>query len=152
MANSKKLSYLKNEEWAAEAYDAIREADDIDAMASHLSGVSRLDGSVGFTRDEIEAIKKHVFFEEHPLSSVDGGIVYARYDPNPDMAEAWIRLRSGRHTDADLLLLEHELAEHRYYQANPGSTYAEAHAAATKIADWASNMEAPRRENYTWEN
>ncbi|GDY75742.1 hypothetical protein SAV31267_052270 [Streptomyces avermitilis] len=83
---------------------------------------------------------------------MDGDIVHARYDANPDMAEAWIRLRSGTHTESDLLLLEHELAEHRYYQAHPGSTYAEAHAAATKIADWASHMEPPRRENYTWEN
>nr|BFD84737.1 hypothetical protein StreXyl84_41380 [Streptomyces sp. Xyl84] len=145
-------SFMKNEEWAGEAYDAIRAADDVDAMASHLSDVPRLDGNTGFTRDEIQAIKEHVFTEEHPLESVDGGIVHARYDPNPDMAEAWIRLRSGTHTDADLLLLEHELAEHRYYQDHPGSTYAEAHAAATKIADWASNMEAPRRENYTWED
>nr|WP_202498202.1 hypothetical protein [Streptomyces sp. SID5469] len=150
--NGSVRSYMKTEEWAGEAYDAIRDADDVDAMASHLQDAPRIDGGTGFTSEEIEAIKHHVFTEEHPLESVDGDIVHARYDANPDMAEAWIRLRSGTHTESDLLLLEHELAEHRYYQAHPGSTYAEAHAAATKIADWASHMEPPRRENYTWEN
>ncbi|GHA10236.1 hypothetical protein GCM10010389_56810 [Streptomyces echinoruber] len=107
-------------------------------------------GFVG--RDELQAVKQHLFFEEHPLRSVDGGIVHAGCDPNPDIAEVRIRLKSGTHTDVDLLLLEHELAEHRYYQAHPGSTYTEAHAAAAKVADWASNREPPRRENYTWEN
>ena len=38
-----------------------------------------------------------------------------RFDPNPDMAEAWLRLRSGTHVPQDLLLLEHELAEHNYW-------------------------------------
>ncbi|MCC3779337.1 hypothetical protein [Streptomyces sp. UNOB3_S3] len=144
-------SYMLTEEWSIEAYDAIRAADDTAAMAGHLQDVPRLDGSRGFSTADIEAIKNHVFFEEHPLATHDGGIVHARYDPNPDMAEAWIRLRSGRHTKADLLLMEHELAEHQYYVDHPGSTYAEAHAAATEIADWASSPEPPTRENYTWE-
>ncbi|WP_156721781.1 hypothetical protein [Streptomyces apocyni] len=149
--NGSVRSYMKSEEWAEEAYDAIRTTDDATAMAEHLGDVPRIDGGRGFSRAEIEEIKHHVFNAEHPLATVDGGIVHARYDPNPDMAEAWIRLRSGRHTESDLLLLEHELAEHRYYQAHPGSTYAEAHAAATEVADWSSVRTPPARENYAWE-
>lgn len=141
-------SWMRAEEWATDAYDSIRTADDVPPMARQLSEAPRLNGSRGFSAAELGAIKQHIFVEEHPLESVDGGIVHARYDPNADMAEAWIRLRSGRQTDADLLLLEHELAEHRYYVDHPGATYVEAHAEATKVADWNTHREPPMGENY----
>ncbi|MBY8886574.1 hypothetical protein K7472_17120 [Streptomyces sp. PTM05] len=142
-------SWTRTEEWANGAYDSIRATDDVHQMAAALHDAPRLDGSHGFSAEEIAAVKHHVFEEEHPLESVDGGIVHARYDANPDMAEAWIRLRSGRQTPADLLLLEHELAEHQYYVDHPGSTYAEAHAAATEVADWSTHREPPGREDYS---
>ncbi|WP_269859402.1 hypothetical protein [Streptomyces sp. RPT161] len=142
-------SWMKTEKWANDAYTSIRGTDDVPSMAAALHDVERLDGTHGFSTEELNAIKHHIFEEEHPLESVDGGIVHARYDANPDMAEAWIRLRSGQHTPADVLLLEHELAEHRYYVAHPGAPYTEAHAAATKVADWSTHREPPAREDYS---
>jgi hypothetical protein len=85
--------------------------------------------------------------EAHPLDGPDG-IVNARYDSDPDMAEAWLRLRSGAYLRQDLTLLEHELAEHDYYVQHPGSTYREAHAAASQMADWASDIPSPTNEDY----
>ncbi|MFI2613894.1 hypothetical protein [Streptomyces sp. NPDC018584] len=148
-------AYDRTETWASNAYESFRTADDVDAMTKSLRDATRLNGTRGFSRDEIIAIKKHIFEEEHPLASIDGKeIVISRYAPDPNMAEAWIRLRAGRYTDSDLLLLEHELAEHQYYVANPGAPYSDAHAAANKIANWeASDITPPTREDYNapWE-
>jgi hypothetical protein len=137
-------NYLRTERWAEDAYASFREVDDLPAMTEALHDVERADGSRGFTPQELEAIKNHIFFEEHPLETVDGGITYSRYDPDADMAEAWIRLRLGHFEEADVVLLEHELAEHKYYQEHPGSPYREAHQVANELANWES-LEKPSR-------
>ena len=146
-------SWEDNDRWASDAYESIRSADDTAAIAGHLSDVPRLSDQTGFSIQEIQAIKAHVFFEEHPLDGPEGldgpeEIVNARYDSDPAMAEAWLRLRSGDYLPQDLTLLEHELAEHDYYAQHPGSTYREAHAAANRVADWGSDIPAPANEDY----
>jgi hypothetical protein len=140
-------SWEDNERWASKAYDSIRSADDTTAIAGHLTEAPRLSGQTGFSTQEIQAIKDHVFLEAHPLDGPDGNVI-ARYDSDPDMAEAWLRLRSGAYLRQDLTLLEHELAEHDYYVQHPGSTYREAHAAASQVADWASDIPSPTNEDY----
>src|SRR5262249_42460529 len=72
-------------------------------------------------RAAIEQIKPHLFHELHPLEADRGGTVLSRSDPSPDIAEAWLRLRAGRHRPEDLALLEHELAESRYWQQHPNA-------------------------------
>ncbi|MFF1481470.1 hypothetical protein ACFVYD_28650 [Streptomyces sp. NPDC058301] len=147
-------AYDRTETWATDAYESFRSADDVDALAGSLQNAPRINGGQGFSRDEIAAVKRHIFEDTHPLTSYDGEIIHARYDPNPDMAEAWVRLRAGRHTDSDLLLFEHELAEHQYYVDHPGAPYSEAHAAANKVANWEANeITPPGREDYNapWE-
>ncbi|WP_433830538.1 WXG100 family type VII secretion target [Actinoplanes sp. CA-015351] len=134
--------------WADNAYASIRADPDADVIANRLTGVSRLDGSTGFSRQEIEQIRQHIFFEEHPLSDYDGGVVQQRYDASPDMAEAWLRLRSGRHLPEDVALLEHELAESRHYRAHPGSTYEDAHAAANEVSNWQNQIPSPTYEDH----
>jgi hypothetical protein len=65
------------------------------------------------------------------------------------MAEAWLRLRAGKHRPEDLTLLEHELAEHRYWQEHPGVVYWEAHRAANQTANWESKIPPAGNEDYT---
>ncbi|HEX9338179.1 MAG TPA: hypothetical protein VF892_19935 [Pseudonocardiaceae bacterium] len=146
-------SYERNNQWADDAYANIRDSDDVSTIASNLRDAPRLDGSTGFSRDEIQAIKNHVFFEEHPLEGDDGGIVSSRFESNPDMAEAWLRLRSDNYQPADLTLLEHESAEHGYWQQNPGAVYWDAHAAANQAANWENSIPEPTNEDYNapWE-
>ncbi|WP_125808009.1 hypothetical protein [Actinoplanes sp. ATCC 53533] len=141
--------YERQDRWANSAYDHIREDADADVIASHLHDVDRLDGSTGFSAEEIDRIRDHVFFEEHPLSDYDGGVVYRRYDASPDMAEAWLRLRSGHAKPEDIALLEHESAEARYYDAHPGATYEEAHRAANEVSNWQNQIPAPTYEDYS---
>lgn len=142
-------SWELDDKWGADAYDSIRNADDRGDVAENVRNVPRLDGSTGFTHGEIQAVKNHVFFEEHPLVGENGGTVMSRFDPSSDIAEAWLRLRSGNFKPQDVTLLEHELAEHRYWQQHPGVPYPEAHSAANQVANWQQDIPAPSREDYS---
>ena len=143
------FDYSRLERWANEAYERIRMHDDTDLIAAHLRDAPRLAGSRGFSPDEIRQVRNHVFFEEHPLDDYAGGVVHQRYEASPDMAEAWVRLHRGEPLPEDYVLLEHELAEFRYYRHHPGSTYREAHIAANQIANWERIMPDPTHEDYT---
>jgi hypothetical protein len=141
-------AWEREEHWAKDAYDSIRTSDDVSAVASNVSMVPRLDGRAGFTPEEIQIIKTHVFFEEHPLTGEHDEIVLSRYAPDADMAEAWIRLKSGNYKPQDLTLLEHELAEHHYYRQHPGAAYWEAHEAANRVAAWQLDRPGSTHEDY----
>jgi hypothetical protein len=71
-------------------------------------------------------VKDHVFSKKHKL---DDGL--RRFDADPEIANAWNRLRQGTHTEADLKLLEHELFEARF-EGIFGTDYRTAHDAANR--------------------
>jgi hypothetical protein len=73
----------------------------------------------------------------------------SRFDPSPDIAEEWLRLRAGRHRPEDLVLIEHELAESRYWQQHPNAPYAEAHRAANETARWETQVPPPDNEDFS---
>ncbi|KAB1117616.1 WXG100 family type VII secretion target [Micromonospora aurantiaca] len=141
--------YDRQENWAKDAYEAIRRYDDAEAVARNLADAPRLDGTRGFSPAEVEQIRRHIFFEEHPMDDYAGGTIRQRYDPSAPMAEAWLRLRRGDPLPEDLRLLEHELAESRYYLANPRADYREAHLAANRIANWEDSIPGPTYEDYS---
>ncbi|MCC5606479.1 hypothetical protein LC612_06665 [Nostoc sp. CHAB 5834] len=96
------MEYLKRFlEYAPEAYDAIRDADDV-------AGIARNSGWAEF---RIRRIKKHLFYDEHQL---DYDLGFNRFSPDPDIADAWIRLQRGNFNPEDLRLLEHEYFESRF--------------------------------------
>jgi len=138
-----------NDDWAEEAYQAIRGSDDVADVIRNVRKAPRLDGGTGFSANEIQAIKSRVFYDEHPLGGDDGEIVYSRFDPYADMAEAWLRLRRGRYAPQDIMLLEHELAEHRYWREHPEVTWWDAHRAANLVANWEDDLPEPTYEDYT---
>ncbi|MEU1603555.1 hypothetical protein [Micromonospora matsumotoense] len=126
-------------DWAERAYDRFRADDhDLPDIARHLAGTPRPSGAVGFSPTEIRQVKRHLMVDEHLLDDYEGGHRRARFDANPDIAEAWIRLREGRHLPEDLVLLEHELTEAGHLRAHPDATYREAHDAANARYNWES--------------
>ncbi len=136
-------------DWAEDAYDHFRSDDtDIAQIADHLSDVERPDGRTGFSADEIAQIKRHLMEEEHPLDDYNGATVERQFDADPDIAEAWIRLREGRPLESDLVLLEHELTESNYFHEHPGATYREAHEFANRSHNWAQTRPGRTGENY----
>ena len=117
---------------ADEAYDAIRSSDtDVDAIAANT----------GIKPENIQKVKDHLFNDEHVLDRyVDYGIPAEtkRFDSDIKIAEAWKRLESGNHTDADIQLLKHETAE-RWIERRRGSGYTESHDRASErypAPDW----------------
>lgn len=139
----------REQAWADEAYDAFRGTNrDVDMIADNLADAPRLDGGRGFSRDEIAAIKKHLMEDEHMLYDYDSGTyVPSRFQSDPDIADAWIRMSDGRARPEDLRLLEHELAEQRYMADNPSATYREAHQHANTTSNWEDNIPTPTREH-----
>ncbi len=67
-----------------------------------------------------------MFYREHQL---DDGVRH--FDPDPDIADAWGRLRRGEHIDEDLRLLEHEYFESRF-EGIFRTNYRTAHDAANR--------------------
>jgi glycosyltransferase involved in cell wall biosynthesis len=140
--------HARAEAWAAEAYDRFRATPgDVDRIAANLSDVPRPDGTLGYRAEEIRQIREHLLFDQHLLDDYEGGLVRSRFDPDPAIAEAWIRLVEGRPLDADLVLLEHELAESTYMREHPGATYREAHTYADSQHNWAVVMPEPTGED-----
>lgn len=105
---------------ADQLYDAIRVSEtDVGAIAANT----------GIKPQNIQKVKDHVFHNEHLLDRyVDLGepAVVARFDSNLAQADAWKRLESGAHVDADITWLKHETAE-RWYELKYNSGYTEAH-------------------------
>lgn len=122
---------MASDRWAQSAYDDIRRTDrDIDSIADNL-------GDSGLGRQEIADIKDHLFTREHEL---DGpGSPPRPFDADADQAEAWMRLRAGRHLPQDVVLLRHELAELRQMREH-GSSYRDAHTQAQRDFPWSDDV------------
>ncbi|MFE9890083.1 hypothetical protein [Streptomyces scopuliridis] len=136
--------------WAEAAYDDFRQdSRDIAAISRNTEDVSRANGTTGFTEEEISTIKKHVFDTEHPIEDYETGeIVTRKFDADAEIADAWIRLRSGNALPEDHVLLEHELAELSYLHTHPGATYQEAHRVANQNYNWQSMVPLNKREDF----
>jgi hypothetical protein len=117
--------------WADEVYQGLRADEGLAArIADHVTDL---------TEDEVRLALDNVLVHEHRL----GGGMYgpeftARFDADPDMAEAFIRMSRGEPTEVDLMLLRHELAEAQYWIEHPGAHYSEAHAHANEVSNWAN--------------
>ncbi|KPI16582.1 hypothetical protein OK074_8391 [Actinobacteria bacterium OK074] len=124
-------------EWADDAYDSIRATDDIDAVAATAA-------EHGFTRADVEQIKNHLFNDEHTLDYF-GDAYRGRFDSNPRIAEAWVRLREGSPHESDITLLRHELFESNHMRTTGNDSYSAAHQAALDAGHvW--NEEAAARD------
>ena len=100
---------------AEEQYEAIRNTtNDVLAIQLHT----------GLKLFVIQRIKLHLFFEAHRR---DGRI--ARFDADPMISAAWIRLSAGGYLQSDLDLLRHEYFESKLMGLYRMS-YEDAHARA----------------------
>lgn len=93
----------------------------------------------GFTEDEIEEIRQHVFIRLQPR---DGGMY--RFDPDYEQAEAWQRLVEGRNIkESDIVFLQHEHMEQRIMR-EMGCNYEEAHAITERTYNWREAIKRKR--------
>ena len=140
----------KQTAWARDAYEHFRgDSQDVDEVARSTQDFVREDGTVGFSSEEIADVKQHLFDTEHLIEDYETGEVVRRsFDPDADIADAWVRLRNGTPLPEDFVLLQHELRELTYLRDNPGATYQEAHRHANEQHNWQSQVPDATRENY----
>ena len=114
--------FTRWELYAPAAYEAIRNADDVGDIARNT----------GWPEVRVRRIKDHDFNREHQLE--DG---MRRFDPDPDIADAWYRMYRGEHSMEDIRLLAHE-----YFEARFEGIYR---------TDYRTAHEATIRSGRTWE-
>lgn len=114
----------KKDAAASREYRKISRRNDVDVIAKNS----------GFKKEEIQQIKRHIFYNKH--KKYDGyGMLY----PDYDMAVAWNRIYNGNPQDRDILLLNHELLESSL-EKEYNLTIAEAHKRAKKVYDWEKKL------------
>jgi hypothetical protein len=70
--------------------------------------IDRITKNTGFSREDIEQVKDHVFYRKHDL----GRGMPENFDPVFMMAQSWQRLIDGKDVKPhDILLLRHEMLE-----------------------------------------
>ncbi len=97
----------------------ISEGDDLaDNMCNIIRGskddIPQIAKNIGYKTKNIKKFKDHLFHKIHLLDMYeDYGVpsVLKRFDSDIKIANAWKRLKNGRHSDIDIMLLKHEMAE-----------------------------------------
>ena len=106
---------------------AVRYYEEIRKRASDINTIANNVADMGFTVEDIQSIKQHVFLNEYILE----GKKARRFDPDFDIAVSWQRLIDGQDIkEMDIVLLQHELLEYRLM--SQGMSYYDAHNAAEK--------------------
>ncbi|WP_426575353.1 hypothetical protein ACP179_01090 (plasmid) [Xenorhabdus stockiae] len=111
-------------EKAEKFYDKIR--------ADHTD-ISTIVKNTGWKEFIIARIKDHVFFREHELGYGKGK---GLFDADPEMVNAWERLKKGDFVKSDIELLRHEYFESRFERIF-STDYITSHNAAVRSGrDW----------------
>lgn len=95
------------------------------------SDINRISKNTGFPKEKVEAVRNHVFFNEH--SFYDGR--YERFKPDVETALAWQRLERGEGSKLDRMLLNHEYTE-LTFMLKKGYVYEVAHLYANVRYPW----------------
>ena len=89
------------------SWDAAEDAYKV--IKSDASDISAIAKNTGFSESRIERIKNHVFVNEHKL---DLGV--RQFDADPEIVNAWSRLKTGDFVQSDINLLRHEIFESKF--------------------------------------
>lgn len=107
-----------------EAWDEAEKQYDV--IRASQSDVDRIAEFSPYSHKEVTVIKNHLFINDHVLDDRVG-----RFDADPLIANAWVRLDQGSYGPKDLQLLEHELFEARF-ESLFDTDYRTAHDAANR--------------------
>jgi len=77
-------------------------------IRNRKSDIAAIAKNTGFSFDNVEKIKRHIFIDTHDL----GAEIPLKFTPDFDMAISWQRLTAGKDIkEMDIILLKHELHE-----------------------------------------
>jgi len=120
--------FARMDEHAEKYYEEIRK---------RKSDVSAIAKNTGFSVEDIERIKRHIFINHHDLGKKNP----VRFDTNYDMAVSWQRLIDGKNIkEMDIVLLRHELYELELMAQ--GEHYDVAHKKAESVYNYAKFVKA----------
>ena len=114
-------------------YEKIRNSNNSDL-------IKRIAQNANMTYADVEKIINHIFISKHHFQ--DGR--YECFYPDPDIVKAFERLRTGEHTDTDIILLMHEYSELTFMKNKKYNIYEIAHKKANEKFNW---QEALKNEN-----
>ena len=108
-------------------------------MRHRKDDIHSISKNTGFTEGEIEKVKNYVFVDEHNLAEGKG-----RFYPNCDMAISWQKMINGNFTEADILMIKHELMEISLVEQ--GYSQSEAHDLTNKTYNYSEAINKSRKE------
>lgn len=115
--------FVRCEEHAHRYYEEIR---------NRKSDIKAIAKNTGYSEQEIETIKSHIFINKYDLGEDEPTNFY----PNYDIAVSWQNLIEGKNIDEkDLILLKHEYYEYNLMK-NEGLSYVEAHEKTQKLYNY----------------
>ncbi len=115
--------FARCEEHASRYYEEIRK---------RKSDIAAIAKNTGYSEQEIEIIKNHVFINKYDLGEDEPTTFY----PNYDIAVSWQNLIEGKNIEEkDLVLLRHEYHEHNL-MVKEGLSYIEAHEKTQKLYNY----------------
>ena len=115
--------FARCEEHANKYYNEIRK---------RTSDIAAIAKNTGYSEQEIEVIKNHIFVNKYDLGEEEPTTFY----PNYDIAVSWQNLIDGKNIEEkDLILLKHEYHEHSL-MINDGLSYIEAHEKTQKLYNY----------------
>lgn len=101
-------------------------------IRKRTNDIQRIAENTGFSIQDIEKVKAHVFFNKYDLDDEE----LSRFIPDYDMAVSWQRLIDGKDIqEMDMVLLHHELMEYTLMNEK-GLNYREAHDTTQKIHNY----------------
>ena len=114
-----------------------------DEVRKRTGDVKDIAQNSGFTLDEVEKIKNHMFFNRYDLGESKPSL----FDPNYDMAVSWQRLIEGKNIqEMDIVMLKHELMEYELMN-NRGLSYRVAHEMTEQVYNYSNYVkELDRKE------
>lgn len=124
---------IEQQKIADDYYEKIRNSNNSDL-------IKKIAQNANMTYADVEKIINHIFISKHHFQ--DGR--YECFYPDPDIVKAFERLRTGEHTDTDIILLMHEYSELTFMKNKKYNIYEIAHKKANEKFNW---QEALKNEN-----
>ena len=122
---------IRRKKYAFRQYDAIKNSNQILEQTKIFNNVQKYSEMKDFSKKDIEIAFNHVFNGLHDL--YEGRMLFT---PDPEMADSWTRLISGKNVQPhDLVLLRHERME-RDYMLHDKMDYDEAHEKTNKFYNY----------------
>lgn len=116
---------IQQEKVLADYYENVR-------ASNNKEMIQKIAEHSGKSFGEIEKIINHIFKEKHHFQ--DGR--FELFGTDEDIVRALERLKTGEHTETDILLLNHEFTELTYMKNKKYNVYEVAHKMANKKYNW----------------